>query len=80
MFQIHSVHLIRVVFLQPGVSIYSDPSLVGRTWIEFMGEGDLPKLQPLLLLEATALLDNNDITFRKRKPPRRNRRVGKYLF
>ncbi|PSN34389.1 hypothetical protein C0J52_15171 [Blattella germanica] len=60
---------------KPGVSIYSDPSLVGRTWIEFMGEGDLPKLQPLLLLEATALLDSGDVTFRKRKPPRRKRKV-----
>ncbi|GFG28968.1 hypothetical protein Cfor_03344, partial [Coptotermes formosanus] len=58
------------------VSIYSDPSLVGRTWIEFMGEGDLPKLQSPLLLEVTALLDDNGITFRKRKPPRRNRKEG----
>ncbi|PNF26598.1 Rho GTPase-activating protein conundrum [Cryptotermes secundus] len=66
--------------VKPGVSIYSDPSLVGRTWIEFLGEGDLPKLQPLLLLEATALLDDNGITFRKRKPPRRNRKVVGNVF
>lgn len=62
------------------MSIYSDPRLVGRTWIEYMGEGDLPKLQSPLLLEVTALLDDSGITFRKRKPPRRNRREGKYLF
>jgi hypothetical protein len=62
------------------VSIYSDPRLVGRTWIEYLGEGDLPKLLSPLLLEVTALLDSNDITFQKRKPPRRNRKEGKYLF
>jgi hypothetical protein len=45
-----------------------------------MGEGDLPKLQSPLLLEVTALLDDNGITFQKRKPPRRNRKEGKYLF
>jgi len=65
---------------QPGVSIYSDPRLVGRTWIEYMGEGDLPKLQSPLLLEVTALLDDNGITFRKRKPPRRNRKEVGNVF
>lgn len=45
-----------------------------------MGEGDLPKLQPLLLLEVTALLDSGNVIFRKRKPPRRKRKVGKYYL
>jgi len=65
---------------QPGMSIYSDPRLVGRTWIEYMGEGDVPKLQSPLLLEVTALLDDSGITFRKRKPPRKNRKEVGNVF
>ncbi|XP_069678345.1 rho GTPase-activating protein conundrum-like [Periplaneta americana] len=71
---------ITTIQIKSGVSIYTDPSLVGRTWIEYMGEEDLPKLQPLLLLEATALLDSADITFRKRKPPRKKRKVECNVF
>ncbi|KAJ9593390.1 hypothetical protein L9F63_015094, partial [Diploptera punctata] len=71
---------ITTVKIKYRVSIYSDPSLVGRTWIDFMGECDLPKLQPLLLLEVTALLDSGDVVFRKRKPPRRKRKVEGNVF
>ncbi|KAK7862242.1 hypothetical protein R5R35_008122 [Gryllus longicercus] len=51
-------------------------SSVGRTWVEFLGDEDLFRLRPLLLLEVTALFDSYNITFNKRKTPKHKRKDG----
>ncbi|XP_049773389.1 rho GTPase-activating protein conundrum [Schistocerca cancellata] len=52
----------------------------GRTWIEFLGEDDMLRLRPLLLLEVTALLDAYNITFTKRKTPKKKRKEEGNVF
>lgn len=49
---------------------------MGRTWVEWLGEEDLVKLQPLAFLELTVLLDQSGIRFPKRKPHKRKRKEG----
>lgn len=48
----------------------------GRTWMGFLSEVDQQKLNPLLLLEVTALFDSCGLSFSKRKPSKRKRKEG----
>lgn len=50
---------------------------MGRTWVEWLGEEDLVKLQPLAFLELSVLLDQSGVRFPKRKPHKRKRKEGK---
>lgn len=52
---------------------------MGRTWVEWLGEEDLVKLQPLAFLELTVLLDQSGIRFPKRKPHKRKRKEGQLV-
>ncbi|KAG8326733.1 Rho GTPase activating protein [Homalodisca vitripennis] len=55
--------------------------VIGRTWVEWLGEEDLVKLQPLAFLELTVLLDQSGIRFPKRKPYKRKRKEdGPVIF
>ncbi|XP_054265939.1 rho GTPase-activating protein conundrum-like isoform X1 [Macrosteles quadrilineatus] len=55
--------------------------LQGRTWVEWLGEEDLVKLQPLAFLELTVMLDQSGIRFPKRKPHKRKRKEdGPVIF
>ncbi|XP_067009183.2 rho GTPase-activating protein conundrum [Anabrus simplex] len=53
---------------------------VGRTWVEYLGEEDLSRLRPLLLMDVTALFDTHNIAFHKRKPPKRKRKEEGNVF
>ncbi|XP_018915682.2 rho GTPase-activating protein conundrum isoform X1 [Bemisia tabaci] len=57
-----------------------DEMLVGRTWVDSLGEDDLVKLRPLIFLELTALLDSSGIRFHKRKPHKRKRKEDGLIF
>lgn len=60
--------------------VCSERSFVGRTWVEFLGEEDVFRLRPLLLIEATALFDTHNVIFHKRKSPKRKRKEEGNVF